>query len=213
MRIALFGATGRLGGAILEAALEAGHHVSALVRDPSHIPIHCEALSVIAGDARDESAALRTLGGCEAVMIALATSASKKEAAGKPLSAATRNIIGAMERLGIVRLVVSSAKAIPMSGDAPDFKFKALRALVKLLVPRSHEDSVEAVGIVAASALDWTIVRVDRVSYKPRAGSVYAGPVDAGMRIGLTRGDAADFMLHELTAREYVREAPAICSR
>lgn len=212
MRIALFGATGRLGGAILEAALEAGHQVSALARDPSRIPIQSEALSVIAGDARDENAVERTLGGCEAVMIALATAASKKEAAGEPLSAATRNIIASMERLGIARLVVSSAKAIPMTGDTPDFKFKALRALVRLIAPMSHEDSVEAVGIVAASTLDWTIVRVDRVSYKPRAGSVYAGSVDGRMRIGLTRGDAADFMLRELTAREYVRKSPAICS-
>jgi nucleoside-diphosphate-sugar epimerase len=213
MNIALFGATGRLGGAILEAALRDGHRVAVLVRDPSRLTPRRDALTVIAGDARDRDAVERTLRGGEAAISALATSASRGEASRKPLSAATRNIVEAMERLGIRRLVASSAKAIPMPGDMPDMKFRALRALVRLVVPRSHEDSVMAAAIVAASALDWTIVRVDRVSFRDPTGSVRAGPVDERMRIGLTRGDAADFMLRELAAREFLLRAPAICSR
>lgn len=211
MNIALFGATGRLGGAILEAALRDGHRVAALVRDPSRLSLRHDALTVIAGDARDRDAVESALRGSEAAVSAIATSASGGEASRKPLSAATRNIVEAMERLGIRRLVASSAKAIPMPGDMPDMKFKALRALVRLVAPRSHEDSVEAAAIVSASALDWTIVRVDRVSYKDRMGSVRAGPVDESMRIGLTRGDAADFILRELEAREFLLRAPAIC--
>jgi hypothetical protein len=106
---------------------------------------------------------------------------------------------------------MSAGKAIRMPGDEPVLKFKALRAFVMLVASRGYEDTLEAVGAVAASKLDWTIVRVDRVSYKPLAGSVLAGPVDSRMRMGLARGDAADFMLRELTAREHVRRAPGIC--
>jgi hypothetical protein len=212
MDIALFGATGRLGGAVLEAALREGHRVRALVRDPRRLSLESEALTVIVGDARDRDAVERALRGGEAAVCALASAAARGEAARKPLSAATANIVGAMERLGISRLVASSAKAIPMPGDMPGLRFGALRAVVRLLAPESYEDSREAAGIIAGSPLDWTLVRVDRVSYGRGSGAVLAGPVDSRMRIGLNRIDAADFLLGELEARAFLRGTPAICS-
>jgi NAD(P)H-binding len=70
MKIALFGATGRTGGLIMERALSAGHEVTVLVRDPSKLQRQ-EGLRLIKGDARLGSAVADTVQGADVVISAL----------------------------------------------------------------------------------------------------------------------------------------------
>lgn len=60
MKIALIGASGFVGSAILKEALERGHTVTAIVRNPEKITVSGAALKVFKGDVRnaDEVAAL-----------------------------------------------------------------------------------------------------------------------------------------------------------
>lgn len=53
MLIVIFGATGSIGGAVLEEALARGHDVHAIARDPSRVTARHERLSVDRGDATD----------------------------------------------------------------------------------------------------------------------------------------------------------------
>ena len=55
MHLALFGATGRVGGRLLEYALAEGHTVRALVRDPAKL-VPRAGLTVLAGDVLDPAA-------------------------------------------------------------------------------------------------------------------------------------------------------------
>ncbi len=59
LQVALLGATGGVGGHFLERALEAGHQIRVLVRDPSRLP-SVQGLTAIKGDAtnRDDIDAL-----------------------------------------------------------------------------------------------------------------------------------------------------------
>ena len=50
MEIALFGATGHLGQAILEEALTRGYDVTAIVRDPARITQRNDKLKIVTGD-------------------------------------------------------------------------------------------------------------------------------------------------------------------
>ena len=59
MQIALLGATGFVGSALLKAALSRGHSVTAIVRDPTKL-VPVERLTAKAGDVYD-SATLATL--------------------------------------------------------------------------------------------------------------------------------------------------------
>ena len=52
MHIALIGATGFVGTALLNELLQRGHRVTALARDPAKIPSR-EGLTVVQGDATD----------------------------------------------------------------------------------------------------------------------------------------------------------------
>lgn len=56
MRLAVFGATGRTGGEIVQQALASGHMAVASARDPSKLGIAHEHLTVVQGGFRRDGA-------------------------------------------------------------------------------------------------------------------------------------------------------------
>jgi len=71
MRLALFGATGKAGGAILDQAHAAGYKIHALARSSGKLDRDGESLAVITGDVRDLAAAERVVEGADAVVSAI----------------------------------------------------------------------------------------------------------------------------------------------
>lgn len=69
-QVALIGASGYVGHAILNELLERGWHVKALVRNPQNITIKNPALSVEKVDVSDEQALVAALQGCPLVISA-----------------------------------------------------------------------------------------------------------------------------------------------
>ena len=67
MRIALFGATGAVGGHFLNKALSAGHEVVALVRTPEKIRENTS-LSALKGDVTSPSDVTRPISGADVVV-------------------------------------------------------------------------------------------------------------------------------------------------
>lgn len=78
MKIALIGATGFVGSAILQEALNRGHEVTAIVRDPEKLPAHPK-LHPQKGDVYNEEEVARLVVGHDAV-----TSAPCLYSAGNP---------------------------------------------------------------------------------------------------------------------------------
>ncbi len=71
-RIMVLGATGKTGTQIVRQALESGHDVAALVRDPARLAINDPKLKVVTGDVLDAASVERGLaGGYDAVISAL----------------------------------------------------------------------------------------------------------------------------------------------
>jgi len=66
--IGLFGATGKTGRLVLERALEAGHQVRALVRDPAKLTITSVRLVVVTGEVLDAESVDQTVRGTEVVL-------------------------------------------------------------------------------------------------------------------------------------------------
>lgn len=58
MNVTIFGATGSIGRHLVEQALDGGHHVVAVTRDPSRITTQHPELEVMQGDATDPEDAL-----------------------------------------------------------------------------------------------------------------------------------------------------------
>ena len=200
MRITVFGATGRTGHLLVRKALDAGHAVNAYARNPDGLDLSHPQLTVIPGQLDDDQAILRAIRGSDAVI----------EGVGA-VSDGTRRIGAAMDEAGVRRLVVVSTCSVPDPEDLPDAKFKALAGFVRTVAPGPYREVRQAAEIVRASGLDWTLVRVAKLSNKPATGQIRVGHYGRGVvGMSISRGDLAAFLLGQAGDRTYLRQAPAI---
>jgi putative NADH-flavin reductase len=71
MRLTVFGASGQTGRHLIQQALDAGHTVTAVVRDPTRLPIRHQRLQVVTADVLDPAAIQPAVAGADAVISAL----------------------------------------------------------------------------------------------------------------------------------------------
>jgi putative NADH-flavin reductase len=208
MKIAIFGATGETGRQFVEQALAAGYQVVAYVRNPSKLNTKHENLTIVQGELADQAIIERAVSGADAVISVLGPRGGSK---GKPITRGMQNIIEAMKKQGVRRLIISSTLSAKDPNDLPDFKAKALVNLVKLTMHAAYEEIVSVADTVRKSDLDWTIVRLTTLNNNPKSGKVrvgYLGKGEVGLRI--SRADLAEFMLKQVQDTKYLRQAPVI---
>ncbi|WP_372408540.1 NAD(P)-dependent oxidoreductase [Streptomyces luteireticuli] len=70
-KIALFGANGTIGSRVLREALDRGHQVTAVVRDPSKVTVEHPALTVVTGDVLDPASVAAVAKGQDVVVSAV----------------------------------------------------------------------------------------------------------------------------------------------
>ena len=107
MKRLIFGATGSIGRHLVNQATEHGHAVTALTRDPSRAASKHANLKVIKGGAMDFASVNSAVVGQDAVLCVLG--AGEK---GAIRSAGTRNIVRAMEKAAVRRLVCQSTLGV-----------------------------------------------------------------------------------------------------
>ena len=208
MKIAIFGATGETGRQLVEQALAAGHEVVAYVRNPSKLNTRHENLMIVQGKLTDQAMIEHAISGADAVISVLGPRGGSKD---KPITRGMQNIIEAMKKQGVRRLIISSTLSAKDPNDLPDFKAKALVNLVKLTIHAAYEEVVSVADTVRKSDLDWTIVRLTTLNNNPKSGKVrvgYLGKGEVGLRI--SRADLAEFMLKQVQDTKYLRRAPVI---
>src|SRR4051812_50133462 len=98
MNITVFGATGGIGKQLVAQALRHGHDVTAVVRDPSRLPINNPALTVVTlPGLEDPDLLVPALRGCDAVLSAIGPRGRKDAAGGSPC---TRTLPAPMQKPG-----------------------------------------------------------------------------------------------------------------
>ncbi len=208
MRIALFGATGAIGGGVLRLALERGLEVRALCRAPESVAPRDDRLAVLAGDARDAEAVARTVRGADAVVSCLGPRANTPQAADEIVDAA-RTILDAMSAAGVSRLVVISGGAVDAPGDHKGVQGRLASALVRRLARWIVSAKQREFDLVRSSGLDWTAVRPPRVTTGAGTGRYRVGLERLpGSRIATV--DVARFMLDALDDPELIAKAPFV---
>ncbi len=125
MRIALIGATGYVGAAILAEALDRGHQVTAIVQHPEKLPRH-KNLTGAKGDAYSPIALGRLMAGHDAVISAFSPGAANPDAYALQVKG-TETIIAGVKISGLKRLLmVGGAGSLEVAPgiqlvDTPDF--------------------------------------------------------------------------------------------
>ncbi|MEK7912949.1 SDR family oxidoreductase [Burkholderia contaminans] len=208
--VALFGATGPTGTHIIEEALKQGYTLSVYTRDAKKLASFAGRIEIVVGDLQDQSAIAKCIQGADAVISALGPNGLKVQG-DKPVMHGLSNIIAAMKRAGVRRLVQISTAAYRDPKDGFAFKPHAFALLFKVIARNGYED-IKATGeLVANSNLDWTLVRIPNLKDGPADGSVdvgWYGTTKLGMK--LSRGNLAKFLVDQLTDRKFVRAAPGI---
>ncbi|MEU4150250.1 NAD(P)H-binding protein [Streptomyces sp. NPDC026659] len=193
MKLTVFGATGGIGGEIVRQALEAGHDVTAVVRDPARLTVADDRLDVVRADLSDPESLRSAVVGRDAVLSGLGARTRKDAGVTARL---TRTILAAMETEGTRRLLVVTAAPIgPLPAREPLLD-RTLRTLVSGLYKDVYADLRETEAELARSDTDWTVVRPPRLLNRPLTGryrTAVGGSLDKARMIG--RADVAHAML------------------
>jgi putative NADH-flavin reductase len=126
------------------------------------------------------------------------------------LSEGTRNIVRSMERAGIKRFVCETSLGV---GDSK-WKLGIVHNLIAipLFLRNIFADKEVQEQIIAASSLDWVIVRPAALT-NGKQRNVYRVGSDVGhwfIPSRISRADVAAFMLKQLADGEYLRKTPGL---
>lgn len=207
MKLAIFGATGRTGQHLLRQALEEGHQVIILARDPAKVAVKNDRLRVVKGSVTEPACVDQVIAGADAVMSVLGPTSNEPTF---EISRGTQSIIQLMKKNGVKRLVISAGAGVGDPGDAPKLFNKLINLLLKATAKNVYEDMLRTVALVRESGLDWTIVRVPMLTDAPETGQVKVGMVGKGMGPRITRADMAKYMLQQVQSEQQLRKAPAV---
>jgi putative NADH-flavin reductase len=192
MKIAIFGGTGRTGQHLVQQVLEKGYQVVVLARNPDKLALKNPGLSIIQGNVKDVKAVEQTITGADAVLSVLGPTSNDPSF---EVSQGVTNILAAMKKQGVRRLVISAGAGVGDPNDAPKLFNHVMNFLLKLMAKNVLADMSKAVEMVRTSDLDWTVVRLPMLTDDPKTGSVKVGYVGKGMGSRIARADIADFML------------------
>lgn len=199
MNLSVLGATGATGTQLVEQALTAGHHVTALARSPEKLTITNPSLHVVQGDATDRAAVSRAMKGADAVISALG-------ATGPVIAEATRAIVAVAKQEGPQRIVIMSSFAVARDRLTP-----ASKLLTRMAMGSQIKDKTTGEEALRASGLDWTIVYATKLTNGPKTEpTVVPVTTKVGMSQKISRATAASFLLQAATDGLYSRRTVII---
>jgi putative NADH-flavin reductase len=197
MKLSIFGSTGATGTCLVRQALDAGHEITAVVRDPARLTVPAQPrLHVITADVMDPASISPAVADADAVITAVAPHGTGPSTLRQD---STRSIMQAMRKTGARRLLFISGSIVADEGESP-----YLRYLLKPIVRHSflrhvNADFLAAEQEIRASDLDWTIFRPPSLTNKPARGT-YRVATDRNLPrcFTITRADLAACMLSAL---------------
>ncbi|MFT5436637.1 MAG: putative NADH-flavin reductase [Ulvibacter sp.] len=148
MKICIFGADGRTGREVVKSAKAKGYEVTPFSYSDGQ-------------DVMDYEAVRGAIAGCDAVISTLGhIKGSDPLVQTKGIS----NIVRAMKELGLRRVLSMTGTGARVVGDKPSLVDRFLNFGVNIVDPDRINDGVEHVKVLQESGVDWTIVRVLKLS-------------------------------------------------
>jgi putative NADH-flavin reductase len=208
-KIVVFGAAGGTGRQIVSQALEQGHDVTAFVRGPGKIGIQHQRLREVFGDAaNDAPSVMRALPGHDVVISALGV--GKSFAPNGLIETSMRNVVTAMESVGVRRLVWQSAFGV--GGTRRDAPLLA-KVFMATLLRRIYADKRAAENYLRQRDLDWTLVCPTMLTDALGTGTYRSGErLDLRGMPTISRADVARFMLTQLDDQTYLHKEVLVSS-
>lgn len=211
MKIVIFGASGFSGRAILNEALAQNHQVTILVRNKVGVLFKQNNLTVVEGNVLDKEIVNQILHDQDAVIQCLGVGGKGD---GKPttfISDATKIIVEEMEKNKVKKLIAMSNVGAGNSIAFQPWIFNKIilpyfMKWLKVII----DDKNKMEPIIMNSRLDWTIVRCPNIVDKPMKGNCKATLDGKDLKLSVTLGDMAAFMINQITDNTFLKQAPSI---
>ena len=205
MRLAIFGATGGTGLELTRQALEHGHSVRVLLRNPNRMPLANANMRVVLGNVFDQQSVTKTLLGTDAALNCLGQRNLLRNT--HVVSVGTRLIMDVMKAHGLRRLVVESAFG---AGDSLAHTTMFGRLFLSTVLWAPYQDKNLMEPAVISSGLDWTILRPTRLTNGPRTDRYQVFRDRQPPVPSVSRADVAAAMLRAVEERLWIGEAMAV---
>ncbi|MDB5156213.1 MAG: NAD-dependent epimerase/dehydratase family protein [Mucilaginibacter sp.] len=202
MKLFIAGANGGIGRQAVEQALQAGHQVTALVRDPAKLTLTHPDLHIVKGDIMQPDTFAHQLKGQQVVISALGVSGGSLFS-DKPTtlySQGNANLLKAMEQYGVKRICCISASALDVSPVIPWYVRLVAKYIIQKLLKHMYADLRRMEDLIKAGKADWTIIRPPQLTNGPVTGN-YRIAIGVFLKncLKISRADVAHFIVNNLT--------------
>ena len=227
MKLTIIAATGGVGRQLFTQALDAGHDVTVVVRNPAKLPAGVMAGTSVRAVSADLAASgpeelAPAVAGADAVLSCLGPHSNADAGIAAP---GTRVIVTAMRAVGVRRIVAISAAPVgtTVSPGRPDpprhdpgdgFFMRYLgMAFAETMYGKVYDDLARMEDVLRGSGLDWTVLRPPYLTSKPLTGR-YRTAAGRNVRGGFSvpRADVAHCMLRVLEEPETIGRTIGIAS-
>ncbi len=160
MKLVVLGSNGPTGRLVTRQLLDAGHTVVAVTRHPATFPFSDPRLTVAQVDVFHQQTVADVLAGADAVLSVLGVPFTRRPV--DTFSTGTANIVAAMRRNDIRRLIVVSSTATQhyRNRSNSSLLMRIFEPVISRTIGKTVYDDLHRMEtIVHDSGLDWTIVR------------------------------------------------------
>ena len=201
--IAVLGGTGKSGKFVVHELIRQNIPFRILLRDPASYNL--PAGEIVQGDVRDPEAVSKVSEGCTAIVSTL----GQPQGESSIFSQATRNVLAAMRTRKINRYIVTTGLNVDTPLDKKGPVTRAGTNWMKEHYPETTKDKQLEYELLAASDVDWTLVRLPLIGLTEESRPVRTSLEDCP-GTGIRAGDLARFLIRQLVDTTYLRSAPFV---
>ncbi|KAM3611109.1 uncharacterized protein V6R79_013602 [Siganus canaliculatus] len=215
MKIAVLGATGQTGQYLVNQALNQGHTVTAIVRNPGKLAVSHHNLKVVEADIFSADNLKSHFKGQDVIMSCLGFPASMFSVV-TGYTQSMNAMVSAMREAQVNRIItMTSWYTEPNSGTQSPFLIRfLLLPLIRSVLSNMNEMEQQ---LQKTEDINWTVVRPPGLQNKPASAQEflthegYFVPDVSGSSVA--RGDVARFMLSLLNSNAWVKKGVAITTK
>jgi uncharacterized protein YbjT (DUF2867 family) len=215
MKVLVVGATGGSGRAAVGELLSRGHEVTAFSRHAERLGAVAGPLRPVSGDVTDPAAVDQVVRGQDAVIVTLGITGNSlrvrllgsKDTPLDVRSRGTRNVIAAMRRHGVGKLVAQTTYGV---GETRGKLPRLYRLIFWLVLAPQIADTERQEREVRGSGLDWVLAQPVSLTDAPQPGLPFASPSGelGGMKV--SRDRVGRFLVQAAEGSGYVGASVAL---
>ena len=214
MRILILGGNGTVGKFVVDEALQRGHKVTALIRNPSTLPAK-EGLTIVKGtpvEPSDIESAFNAVPGDSPTAV-IVTLQAPQEKGTRVMSVSHENVIAAMKKRGVSKIATLSSFGVGSSYPNVNMLMKFAISNTPMKHPFADHNRVDEV--LKKSGMKFTALRSSRLAAGKKAPVKFVGDEGKGQGIfaglgGISRASVAACLVDAVEKSTWEGTTPVI---